>query len=173
MTHSMDLHLDYELPEKIHKNILCRRYMFRLNELKDEWAIFRFNYGNAVANKFVYYTVDRINQASRHTRAIRQTKVPRYFIVGMEDPHVGDDIIGAWKRNVSADSIVELNGAGHYPYLEKPREMFNAYQNFRKSIMPNVTKSNSAPQSNESPRSEANNKSATNAKKDAKNQAKL
>lgn len=49
------------------------------SDLHDAWAIFRFNHGNALTNKFCYYAVDRLKKANRLTTAIHRTKIPSKY----------------------------------------------------------------------------------------------
>ena len=78
---------------------------------------------------------DRKTHRERWVAALQQSNVPIGLINGSVDPVSGAHMVARYREIVSPDHfIVELPKIGHYPQVEAPDEVLEAYRRFLRQL---------------------------------------
>ncbi|HWW61096.1 MAG TPA: alpha/beta hydrolase [Thermoanaerobaculia bacterium] len=99
-------------------------------ELADFWRLIAFNDGRRIAHKLIGYIAERRKYRDRWVGALRTT-IPLRVINGPEDPISGAHMMARLREEVPGVDIVSLPGIGHYPQVEDPAAVLQAYLEFR------------------------------------------
>ncbi|MGD8607863.1 MAG: alpha/beta hydrolase [Myxococcales bacterium] len=100
-------------------------------ELDAFWDLVNYNDGKHVFHSLITYMVDRKKHRERWLEALRNSIVPIGLINGSVDPVSGAHMIERYREVVSPDHfIVELPTIGHYPQMEAPEQVVEAYLRF-------------------------------------------
>jgi pimeloyl-ACP methyl ester carboxylesterase len=103
-------------------------------ELNDFWRLISHNDGKQFHNLITYMT-DRKTHRERWVGALRQSEIPIGLINGSVDPVSGAHMVERYREVVSRDHfIVELPTIGHYPQVEAPAEVLEAYFRFLRQL---------------------------------------
>ena len=100
------------------------------DELHTVWLLNRHNDGLRVAPKIIRYIDERREQRERWVGALQRTPVPLRFINGPEDPVSGRHMAERYRELVPNPDVVLLEGIGHYPQLEAPERVLDAFLSF-------------------------------------------
>lgn len=104
-------------------------------ELADFWRIINHNDGLHVFHRLIHYMPERKQHRERWVRALRDSAVPLGLINGSADPVSGAHMIARYREVVSQDHfIVELPAIGHYPQVEAPERVLDAYHRFLQTV---------------------------------------
>jgi pimeloyl-ACP methyl ester carboxylesterase len=95
------------------------------------WSLLRHNRGRAVMPQMMGYRADRREHRDRWVGALTGSAVPLRFIFGTQDPVCGREMAELWRARVPGGDVVELPGIGHFPALEAPAAVAEAYLAFR------------------------------------------
>lgn len=100
-------------------------------ELDAFWALISYNQGKHVFYDLITYMTDRKKHRERWVKALRESVVPIGLINGSVDPVSGAHMVERYRELVSPDHfIVELSRIGHYPQVEAPERVAEAYLRF-------------------------------------------
>jgi pimeloyl-ACP methyl ester carboxylesterase len=98
--------------------------------LHDSWRLAAFNEGPRVVHDLLGYIRERRENRARWVGALH-TRAPLLVINGADDPISGAHMVERLRQEVPGVSVVSLPGVGHYPQLEAPQAVLDAYLAFR------------------------------------------
>jgi pimeloyl-ACP methyl ester carboxylesterase len=99
------------------------------------WQLINYNDGKNGFHNLITYMTDRKTHRERWVVALRDSAVPIGLINGSIDPVSGAHMVERYREVVSGDHfIVELPTIGHYPQVEAPAEVVEAYLRFLRQI---------------------------------------
>lgn len=99
-------------------------------ELDAFWEIVSHQNGHHIAYKLLNYIPERTRNADRWTGALKEANIPMLFINGPEDPVSGRHMAEAYAERVPNANITYVDGAGHYPQWENPKDTARAIREF-------------------------------------------
>ncbi|ENO14432.2 alpha/beta hydrolase [Marinobacter nanhaiticus D15-8W] len=102
-------------------------------ELDGFWHLIERGQGVRVMPGLIRYMAEREQNRSRWVGGLEGAICPLRFIDGVDDPISGEEMAKRYEAVVPNPDVLRIPGCGHYPQLEKPAEVFAAYQSFRKS----------------------------------------
>ena len=101
-------------------------------ELDDHVALFTHNNGKRIAHRLIRYMTERKKYRERWLNALTAMRQPFRFINGLADPVSGEHLVRRFRQLIPAQTdIVELPSIGHFPHLECPETVLDAYLGFR------------------------------------------
>ncbi|TVP90490.1 MAG: alpha/beta fold hydrolase [Pseudomonadaceae bacterium] len=100
-------------------------------ELDAFWQLITHDNGPAVMHKLIRYIPERRVYRDRWVSAMQQTEVPMRVIDGADDPVSGAHMVARYRELVPEADVVMLEDIGHYPQIEAPRLVLDAYLEFR------------------------------------------
>nr|WP_024594358.1 alpha/beta hydrolase [Pseudoalteromonas sp. TB13] len=95
------------------------------------WELLIYKDGLAVMPKLISYIKQRQQNRARWVGAIINSNIPLTFIAGAEDPISGKHMIEHYKKLIPNARVQEFVELGHYPQVENPDAITQAYLNFR------------------------------------------
>ena len=95
------------------------------------WELLVYKGGLAVMPKLISYIKQRQQNRERWVGAIINSNIPLTFIAGAEDPISGKHMIEHYKKLIPNARVQEFVGLGHYPQVENPDAITQAYLSFR------------------------------------------
>lgn len=104
------------------------------HELSDFWALIAFNDGIRAAPRVIQYMRERSTYRARWVGALQTTAVPRRLIIGAADPVSGAHVAARYRELVPHPDVVILEDIGHYPQLEDPVAVRQAFLAFVDSV---------------------------------------
>jgi pimeloyl-ACP methyl ester carboxylesterase len=103
--------------------------------LESYWKLINHNEGRHVFHNLMTYMRDRRQHRERWVGALRDSLVPIALINGSIDPVSGAHMIERYREVVSRDHFtVELPNIGHYPQVEAPAQVVEAYLRFLRQL---------------------------------------
>ncbi len=99
-------------------------------QLDDFWALFQHNDGKLIGHRLIRYINDRRQHRQRWVGALQQADIPIRLINGPVDPVSGVHMTERYRELISDPDIVLLEGIGHYPQVEAPQAVLQAYLAF-------------------------------------------
>ena len=99
-------------------------------DLQGFWQLINTNNGLAVFHKLIGYMSERRQFRSRWVGALQQTSRPLCLIDGVEDPISGAHMVTRYRELVGKQPITELPDVGHYPQVEAPALVLQAFRSF-------------------------------------------
>lgn len=100
------------------------------DDLQGFWRLINEHNGLRVFHKLIHYMQERKNFRSRWVGALQESKQPLCLINGVEDPISGAHMVARYRTVVGKKPVVELAGVGHYPQVEAPESVLQAFQKF-------------------------------------------
>lgn len=94
------------------------------------WTLMQHNGGHRQLHRLIRYILDRRQHRDRWVRALQETRVPLRLINGPEDPVSGAHMVVRYRELVPRPDVVSLPGIGHYPAVEAPRGVADAFLSF-------------------------------------------
>ncbi len=98
------------------------------------WRLVTHNRGRRVIHDVIRYLDERQRFEARWTRALAEADLPLRLVYGPEDPISGRAIAARFAEVVPAADIVRLDGIGHYPQVEAPAAVTDAFLDFHRRI---------------------------------------
>ena len=98
------------------------------------WSLVTANHGRAVMHKLVGYLRERRERRTRWVGALQNAPVPLKLIDGAADPVSGAHMAQRYRELVHAADVTLLEGIGHYPQIEAPAAVLDAYVVFRQRV---------------------------------------
>jgi pimeloyl-ACP methyl ester carboxylesterase len=100
-------------------------------KLIDElWTLMLHNDGRRVAHPILGYIEERRRERERWVGALVETRVPKRLIVGGADPVSGVHMLRRYEALVPHPDTVLLPDVGHYPQVEAPLAVTQAFLQF-------------------------------------------
>lgn len=100
-------------------------------ELDGFWHLIERGQGVRVMSGLIHYMAERAENRSRWVGALEEAVCPLRLIDGVDDPVSGEHMVQRYESLIPGPDVIRLAGCGHYPQVEKPSEVFAAYQSFR------------------------------------------
>jgi pimeloyl-ACP methyl ester carboxylesterase len=103
-------------------------------ELEDLWILVERDGGRQALARLINYMEQRRRNRERWVGALIDSRVPRRLICGAADPVSGAHLAERYRELVPDPDVVLLDGVGHYPQLEDPDHVLDAYFAFRARV---------------------------------------
>jgi pimeloyl-ACP methyl ester carboxylesterase len=104
-------------------------------ELDAFWRLINYNDGKHVFHSLITYMTDRKQHRERWVKALQRSVVPIGLINGSVDPVSGAHMVARYREVVSPNHyVVELPEIGHYPQVEAPGPVVDAYLRFLRQL---------------------------------------
>lgn len=94
------------------------------------WALLMRG-GPQVMARLIHYMPERVKHRERWVGALLQAKVPLKLIDGADDPVSGRHLAARYRELIPSADVTLLEGVGHYPQVEAPQPVLDAYLRFR------------------------------------------
>lgn len=94
------------------------------------WQLMQENGGHRLGHRLIRYILDRRRHRDRWVSALQDTAVPLRLINGPEDPVSGAHMVQRYRQLVPQPDVVSLAGIGHYPQVEAPAAVAEAFMAF-------------------------------------------
>lgn len=95
------------------------------------WQLVSHNRGTGVMPRLIRYIDERRQQRARWIPAMQFTRVPMRLINGPVDPVSGEHMAARYHELIPNPDIVLLPGIGHYPQVEAPDQVLQAFFEFQ------------------------------------------
>lgn len=99
-------------------------------EMAAFWALAQRNGGLGVYHRLIRYMHDRRKHRERWVGALIESPVPLRLIDGSRDPVSGGHMAARYRELVPDADVVELD-CGHYPQIEMPQDVLDAFLAFQ------------------------------------------
>lgn len=96
-------------------------------ELAVFWELATRDGGKAAMAGLIGYMAERRAQRERWVGALQNSPVPLHLIDGIDDPVSGGHMVARYRELVPHADAVELAGIGHYPQVEAPGLVADAF----------------------------------------------
>jgi pimeloyl-ACP methyl ester carboxylesterase len=97
------------------------------DDLREMWQLITHDDGPSVFPKLIGYMEERRRFRERWVGALALARVPIRVIDGAADPVSGAHMVARYKELVPSVDAVLLPNIGHYPHLEAPRAVLDAF----------------------------------------------
>ena len=115
-------------------------------ELDGFWELINTGNGRRVVHRLLRYMPERVAMRERWVDALIHARIPLGFINGTADPVSGEPMVRRFEEVVGTDRFVRrLAGVGHYPQIEQPEVVVEAYREFLRQPLLPVNDGRSAP----------------------------
>jgi pimeloyl-ACP methyl ester carboxylesterase len=94
------------------------------------WTLLRFQDGHLVGPALIGYMAERRARRARWVGALEHATIPIRAIVGAADPVSGAHMAARYRELVPDADIVLLPEIGHYPQVEDPEAVLDAFWSF-------------------------------------------
>lgn len=101
-------------------------------ELQVYWELIAYKNGHHIAHKLIRYMQERVDNRSRWVGALQEYKGKLGLINGLVDPISGRHMVERYQELVSSENVWPLESIGHYPQVEEPQGVIDAYMQFVK-----------------------------------------
>lgn len=101
-------------------------------ELAEFWKLIDHNQGAGVFHKLIGYMAERRKFRERWVGALQNSSVPLRVVDGLDDPVSGAHMVARYRELVPSPDVVELPGIGHYPQIEAPAAVLEAFLEFHR-----------------------------------------
>jgi pimeloyl-ACP methyl ester carboxylesterase len=102
--------------------------------LHETWNLVSENNGISMLPKLIRYIEERKIYRERWVQPLVERVVPIRLINGIEDPISGKHLADRFAELVPYADIVLLENCGHYPHVETPQEVLNAFFDFHHQL---------------------------------------
>ena len=94
------------------------------------WTLLMHNNGRRIMPKLIHYIEQRKQNRARWVGALTDAKIPIKLICGMSDPVSGDHMLARFEELIANADVTALDNIGHYPQLEAPNKVIDAFLDF-------------------------------------------
>lgn len=105
-------------------------------ELRDFWTLISYNRGTRVSHRLIRYMAERRQHRERWVGVLQRTRVPIRLVDGAVDPVSGAHMAARFRELVPGADVVLLENIGHYPQIEDPRGVLEAFLAFIDKLPP-------------------------------------
>lgn len=102
--------------------------------LSDSWSLFERNNGKRALPRLIRYMSERKTHRDRWVGAIQHTDIPIILINGSLDPISGRHAAVYYEKMIPNPQVIHLAELGHYPHVESPESVLDAFLNFHKEL---------------------------------------
>lgn len=102
--------------------------------VQETWQLIQQNKGISMLPRLIYYIIERRRHRERWVRPLVEAVVPIRLINGIEDPVSGKHAADRFAEVIPNADIVLLSNSGHYPHVETPNEVLQAFFQFHKNL---------------------------------------
>jgi pimeloyl-ACP methyl ester carboxylesterase len=99
-------------------------------ELDEFWKIILYKDGQLNFHRLIRYMSERKQFRERWVSALQMTAIPLRVIDGADDPVSGVHMTERYRELVANPDVVLLEGIGHYPNTEAPKDVLAHYMTF-------------------------------------------
>jgi len=99
-------------------------------ELAEYWALVSYKNGQRIAHLIIKYMAERVVSRERWVGALQNFPNKLGLINGPADPISGQVMVDRYKEIISTENIWLLDGIGHYPQVEAPKDLLKCYFEF-------------------------------------------
>lgn len=99
------------------------------------WELMNHHRGLAVLPRLIHYMPERRQHRERWVGVLQRTAIPMRLIDGVVDPISGGHMVERYRQLVPRPDVVCLEGIGHYPQVEAPRQVLEGYLAFREGLL--------------------------------------
>jgi pimeloyl-ACP methyl ester carboxylesterase len=103
-------------------------------ELDEFWELLSRDGGRRLMHRLIGYMPERIRHRERWVGALQRTRVPLRVIDGPDDPVSGAHMVARYRELVPDPDTVTLPGIGHYPQVEDPAGVLEAFFAFHERL---------------------------------------
>ncbi|MFO1407981.1 MAG: alpha/beta hydrolase [Steroidobacteraceae bacterium] len=103
-------------------------------DLDDLWLLLERDGGRRAIARLISYIGERRANRARWVGALTSGRVPLRLVCGALDPVSGAHMAGRYRELVPSADVVLLDDVGHYPQLEAPERVLEAYGEFRRRL---------------------------------------
>jgi len=100
-------------------------------ELEDFWQLLIYNNGRGVVHRLIHFMEERRCHRHRWVGALQNARQPVRLIWGQSDPVSGRPMQARYEELIAKPDVVRLDNVGHYPHVEAPDAVIQAYRDFR------------------------------------------
>ena len=97
------------------------------DDLADFWDLIAYHDGVKIAHKISQYQKERRQNRKRWVGALQRTTTPLRFVNGPLDPVSGAAMVARYRQVIPDPDVVVLDGIGHYPQVEAPERVLEAF----------------------------------------------
>ncbi len=101
--------------------------------LEGHWALLHRSGGLNAMPSLLTYIPQRVTHRERWVGALRHTRIPLKLIDGAADRVSGSHMAARYRELVPSADVTLLEGIGHYPHVEAPQAVLEAYLQFRRA----------------------------------------
>jgi len=99
------------------------------------WQLMTLHDGLKILPLLIRYIPERRMRRERWVGALQQARVPLKLIDGLFDPISGAHMVQRYRELIAEPDITELPDIGHYPQVEAPAGVLDAYLQFRQKLL--------------------------------------
>ena len=103
-------------------------------EMDAFWALLTHNEGRRIFHLLIRYMRERQRHRARWVGGVQTTKIPLLLINGLHDPISGEHMVERYCALVPDPQVVRLPTIGHYPQIEAPNKVVEAFLAFQRSL---------------------------------------
>ena len=92
------------------------------------------DHGTTIFHELIGYIDERRSCRARWVGALRHTDLPLRLIAGGADPIAGAQTVARYRELLPRPDAVELPEIGHYPQLEAPEAVLEAFLEFHRHL---------------------------------------
>jgi len=97
------------------------------DDLDAFWELASRDGGKAAMARLIGYMAERRRQRDRWVGAVQNAPIPLRVIDGLDDPVSGAHMVARYRELVDNPDVIELPGIGHYPQVEAPEAVADAF----------------------------------------------
>lgn len=116
--------------QKSFSKIFGEKTQLDKHELAIYWELVSKENGHHIAHKIIRYMRERVIHRERWVGALKDYPNRLGLINGPDDPISGSVMVQRYTEIISKDNVWLLNGIGHYPQVESPIQLLEAYREF-------------------------------------------
>lgn len=105
--------------------------------IAESWNLITYNDGVKMLSRLLRYMSERIEHREKWVKPLEHNVIPFRLINGILDPVSGLDTVERYKELVPDGDVVILEDAGHYPHIEVPDAVLNAFFAFHARLPEN------------------------------------
>ena len=99
-------------------------------EIDSFWELMNRQEGKLVVHKIIRYMAERVTHQKRWLEALQEASCPLRLIDGAADPISGAHLVAHYEKVIPQPDCITLEGIGHYPQVEAPKEVLEAFNEF-------------------------------------------
>lgn len=104
--------------------------------IHETWNLINGDNGKSMIPKLIRYMEERKTYRERWVAPLVNKMIPMRLINGVEDPVSGKHAADRYGELVPNADIVRIENSGHYPHIETPDEVLQAFLEFHDRLKP-------------------------------------